>query len=229
MTSRRLARLAVVLAFLLPVTACGGGDATDESADEALTQAKKHLDEASSVHLTLATQSTPSSGNGVLGASGDLTHQPAFEGTVKVMLGGFNADVPVVAVDGKVHAKLPATPKYAVIDPAEYGAPDPADFADPERGISGLLLKVEDAKETGQKRSGDVVLTTYTGTLPGDAVKPIIPSADAESSYVTVFGIDEDGRLATVKVTGEFFSGGGKETFDLDLDGYDKPLQITAP
>ena len=31
----------------------------------------------------------------------------------------------VIAVDGKVYAKLP-TPGYTAADPADYGAPDPA-------------------------------------------------------------------------------------------------------
>ena len=34
--------------------------------------------------------------------------------------------MPVVAVDGKVYAQLPLTTGYQDIDPAEYGAPDPA-------------------------------------------------------------------------------------------------------
>ncbi len=227
MTKRRLAALA--MAVLLPLTACGGNKADEPSPEKVLAGAKKQLDDARSVHLTLATKSTPSSGNGVLGADGVLTHQPAFKGNVKVMLGGFNADVPVVSVGGKVHAKLPATVRYAVIDPAEYGAPDPADFADPRRGIPGLLLEVQDLQRGEQRRNGEQVLTTYTGTLKGSAVVPIIPSADANGRYDAVFGIDEDGRLATVKVTGEFFSGGGDETYDMALDDYDEAVRVTAP
>jgi lipoprotein LprG len=228
--SRTAALTTSVLALLLPLAACGSGDdEKDRSATEVLTAAKKQFDEARSVHLTLATKSTPSSGDGVLGATGTLTHQPAFEGTVKVMLGGFNADVPVVSVDGEVHAKLPMTVKYAVIDPAEYGAPDPAEFADPERGISGLLLKLEDAEEQGEKRSGSQVLTTYSGTLLGSYVKPIIPSADAKGTYDTVVGVDQDDRIATLKVTGDFFSGSEDETFDMVFDDYDEAVTVDAP
>ena len=227
---RSTALSGVALALLLPLAACGSGD--DEqgrSATEVLAAAKEHFDSADSVHLTLATKSTPSSGDGVLGANGTLTHQPAFKGTVKVMLGGFNADVPVVSVDGEVHAKLPMTVKYAVIDPADYGAPDPAEFADPERGISGLLLKLEGAEEHGEKRNGSQVLTTYAGTLLGSYVKPIIPSADAKGTYDTVVGVDQDDRITTLKVTGDFFSGSEDETFDMAFDDYDKAVTIEAP
>jgi lipoprotein LprG len=231
MTRRTAALTGVVLALLLPVTACGGSaSSTDgKSVHDVLALAKKKFDEAKSVHLKLSTDSTPSKGDAVLGAEGTLTHQPAFEGKVTVVLGGFNADVPVVAVDGKVFAKLPLTPKYGEINPAEYGSPDPADFADPKKGISGLLLKLDGAKKGGQKRVGDQVLTTYTGTLTGDLVDPIIPSADEARSYRTAVGIDGDGRIVTLRVTGDFFAHDGDVTYDLVFDDYGKNVKITAP
>ena len=53
---------------------------------------------------------------------------------MKVVLNGLTATVPITSVDGKVYAKLPLQTKYTVIDPAEYGAPDPSAFADPDTG-----------------------------------------------------------------------------------------------
>jgi lipoprotein LprG len=165
----------------------------------------------------------------VLGADGTLTHQPAFKGMVRVLLGGFNAEVPVISVDGEVHAKLPLTTSYQVIDPAEYGAPDPADFADPDSGISGLLVKLEDPSRGAAIRQGDQVLTTFTGTLLGTYVDPIIPSADAKGVYDTEIGISEDDQITTLRVTGEFFSGGGDETYDMTFDAYGEAVTVTAP
>jgi lipoprotein LprG len=228
---RRTAALSVVLAVLLPLSACGGSDAATDgkSTKDVLALAKEKFDDTKSVHFTLSTKATPTKGDAVLGAEGSLTHQPAFEGQVTVVLGGFNADVPVVAIDDEVYAKLPLTPKYVPIDPGEYGAPNPADFADPDKGISGLLLELEDAKQDGQKRDGDQVLTTYTGTLTGDLVQPIIPSADDAGSYRTTVGIDESGRIITLRVTGDFFAHDGDVTYDLVFDDYDKDVEITAP
>jgi len=229
---RRLAAAGALLAFVLPLAGCGGNQepaAKEDTSTAALATAKKNFDDATSVHLDLATDSTPTSGDAVLGANGILTHQPAFQGEVKVLLSGFNATVPVIAVDGKVYAKLPLTPKYAVIDPSEYGAPNPADFADAGKGISGLLLKMNDVRKDGTTREGKQVLTRYAGTLTGDLVAPIIPSADATGSYDTVVGIDQDDRIVTLDVTGEFFSGGGDETYRLRFDDYDKSVKITAP
>ena len=224
---------AVTLALVSGLAGCGG-DETEappkgEDAAKVLATAKKHFDDAASVHLALSTRSKPSSGDAVLGADGTLTHQPAFDGKVKVLLSGFNADVPIVSVGGKVYAKLPLTPKYSSIDPAEYGAPDPAEFADTSKGISGLLLKMEDVKEAGTERVGKQVVTRYSGTLSGAYVAPIIPSANDAGSYDTVVGVDQDNRMVTLDVTGEFFSGGGDETYKISFDDYDKSVKISAP
>lgn len=230
MTRRATATLTTALALLLLVSGCGGsGSSADgKPVGDVLAAAKKKFDESSSVHLVLSTKSRPSGGDAVLGADGTLTHQPAFEGKVTVVLGGLDAAVPVISVDGKVYAKLLSI-KYVTIDPSEYGAPDPSDFADPAAGVSGLLLKLDGAKETGRKRNGDQVLTTYTGTLSGDLVEPIIPSADSGSDYRTVVGIDEQGRIATLSVTGKFFSGPDQVTYTLAFDEYGKNVTVKAP
>lgn len=232
MTTRLLPLLGVVLAVLLPLAGCGGdgGSGTrEEKPGDVLATAKQKFDDARSVHLTLATDSSPTSGNAVLGADGTLTQQPAFEGSVKVLLSGFTADVPVTSVGGKVYAKLPLTPRYTEIDPAEYGAPDPADFADPDAGVSALLTRLKDVQQGGRSRDGKKILTTYRGTLTGTLVKPIIPSASASGSYATEVGIDQDGYISTIEVTGEFFSGGGDETYRLALDDYDRAVTIKKP
>lgn len=232
MNSRGNVVLGLLLVPALLLTGCGGSEddpTAGRSTEEVLTLAKKQFDEASSVHMTLSTEERPTSGDAVLGAEGTLTQQPGFDGQVTVVLGGFNADVPVIAIDGKVYAKLPLTPRYAVIDPAEYGAPDPAAFADPDRGISGLLLQLEDPRKAGRKRDGSEVLTTYEGTLAGDLVAPIIPSADASGSYATTVGIDSEGRIVSLRVTGEFFAHDGPVTYDLELDDYGKAVTVAAP
>lgn len=229
---RAPALLVAILAVLLlgALSACGGDEEdAGQTPTEAMEQAKKNFDESSSVHLALSTKSTPTAGNGVLGANGTVTRAPAFKGDVKVLLSGITATVPVTSVDGKVFAKLPLTTRYAEINPAEYGAPDPADFGDPDTGLSALLTQMEDLEEGDSTRRGDLVLTSYTGTVPGAAVKEVIPSADAEQSYETTVGLDEDGFARTVRVTGTFFSGSDDVTYDVEFDRYGEDVEITAP
>lgn len=231
--SRSLPVVAALAATLLVsglVSGCGEDKkAAETSPAEVMKAAKKNFDDASSVHISLSTDATPSEGNGVLGATGDVTNDPAFEGDVKVVLSGLTATIPVTSIGGKVYAKLPLQTRFAVIKPGEYGAPDPADFADPENGLSGLLTKLEGLKKGEEKRSGDKILTTYTGTLPGTAVEKIIPSAVPKETYETRIGVDEDGFASTVKVTGPFFSGNDDVTYDVKFSEYDKGVKITAP
>lgn len=231
--SRPLRLLALALVAGLLLTGCGGGGGEKKAAKtpaQVMEKAKKMFDDASSVHLALKTDSQPPAGaNGVLGATGDLTHAPAYEGDVKVVLSGLTATVPVTSVDGKVYAKLPLQTGYATINPDEYGAPDPADFADPDKGLSSLLTQLSGLKKGKETRSGDQILTAYTGTLTGSAVKAIIPSASAKKTYETEIGVDEKGYATTVKITGVFFSAGSDVTYDMVLSDYGKGVTIKAP
>lgn len=230
MNSRTSALAGILLALVIPLAGCGAEKNANDGAspEQALGQAKTMFDEATSVHLVLSTDSVPTSGDAVLGADGVLTHQPAFEGKVTVVLNSFNVDVPIISVDKTVYAKI-LSPNYAPIDPSEYGAPDPADFADATKGISGMLLQLKDATKSGKKREGDLVLHTYTGNLAGSFVSPIIPSASENGTYKTVVGVDSDGRMRTLKVTGDFFTAAGDVTYDLTFDAYGKSVTITAP
>lgn len=232
--ARRRASSMIAFALVTSMFVAGCGGSEEKKADgptpsEVMATAKKKFDDASSVQINLSTASTPTSGNGVLGAEGDINHDPAFKGTVKVVIGGLTATVPITSTGGKVYAKLPLQTKSSVIDPSEYGAPDPADFADPENGLSGLLTKIDGLEKGAQRRNGDTILTTYSGTVPGSAVKRIIPSASAKQTYKTIIGVDTKGFAKTVKVTGTFFSGSDDVTYDVKLDGYDKGVEITAP
>jgi lipoprotein LprG len=191
--------------------------------------AKTKFDDASSVQIDLSTDSTPSGGNGVLAATGALTQAPAFQGDVKVVLNGLTATVPITSVDNKVYAKLPLQTKYTVIDPTEYGAPNPAEFADPDTGMSSLLTQIDGLEKKGESRSGDEILTTYTGTLPGKAVKEIIPSAAADQTYKTSVGVDQKGYAKSVKITGTFFTGSDDVTYNLKLSDYGAGVKISAP
>lgn len=227
-----LVSLLVVAALVL--SGCGGSSDKKAAKKEAtptqvMTAAKKKFDDASSVHIALSTKSTPSAGNGVLGATGDITHDPAFAGDVKVVLGGLTATVPITSVGGKVYAKLPLQTKYSVIKPDEYGAPDPADFADPDKGLSSLLTEIDGLKKGDRKRDGDDILTSYSGKLPGKAVKAIIPSADTGSTYDTTVGIDDSGHATKVGITGPFFADDKDVTYSVTFSQYDKGVKISTP
>ncbi len=83
----------------------------------------------------------------------------------------------MIAVDDMVYAQIPFTPGWDTVNPKEYGAPDPSTLTR-RRRLSGLLGMTESI-ETGESVRGgadnDEVLTTYTGTVPGDAMESVIP------------------------------------------------------
>lgn len=235
MTTMRRSRAALtsaILALGLLTTGCGGSDDKGSSADPcttlgdataALSKAKQSFDDAPSIDLTLETKSQPKSGNAILGANGTLTHQPAFKGSATIFLFGGGKEIDVTAVDGKVIASL-----LGEIDPAEFGAPNPADFADPKSGISGLLLKITGISGCEAKFAGKEKVAEYTGTLAGDLVAPIIPSASKSGAYRTTVGLRADGSMATLQVSGAFFDADGDVTYDLTFT-QGESVTISAP
>ena len=231
--SKRRAVLALLVPLLLVVSACSGDDDGGSGGgdpDEVLAGAKTALDETSGVKLTLETDELPDGVNGVTKASGVANHQPAFEGEIDVIAAGFSATVPVVGVDDTVYADIPFPPEdYVEVDPAEYGAPDPAALMDPDAGISGWLTSATDVQEGDQSRDGSDVLTTYTGSLAGSVVATAIPSADESGTFEVTFRIGDDGKLHSATLTGPFYSGEPDVTYDLTIDEYDVDQDISAP
>jgi lipoprotein LprG len=231
-------RRALVLLALLPLTglvACGGSGGSDGSSGaapaDALATAKSHLDTTSGVHVTLATSDLPSGVTAPTRADGVLTRAPAFSGSITVPVLGISADVGVIAVDGKVWAKLPFTSSYQTIDPAKFGVPDPAALLDPTDGISALLSESRDATKGSSRRGGQdnrSILTEYDATVPGDAVAKIIHGATGD--FQAAYTIDDGGDLDEATLTGHF-AGAAKPsfTYTVTLSDYGTTQEIAAP
>jgi lipoprotein LprG len=230
-TRARLSVTALLLVLCVVLAGCsrGGSDSAERSPASVLAAAKKQLDTTSGVRIGLSTPKLPSGVNGLLGATGIGTHAPAFQGTIKVAANGFTADADVVAVGGRVHARLPFTKKFTVIDPADYGAPDPADLLAPEGGLSSLLTSAKDVTSSGEVRDGKTVLRSYTGTVPGKAVRTVIPSASATADFDTTFTVGDQDRLAKAVLAGPFYPRGGDVTYTITFDDYGATKNIKAP
>ncbi len=222
--------VAVLLALVVSLTACSGGkDDSGASPEDTLAAAKKHLDDTSGLTIGLSTPELPSGVNGLLQANGVATHDPAFKGTIKVAASGITADADVVALDGEVHAKLPFTSKFVPIDPGDYSAPDPADLMNADGGLSSLLTAAQDVQAGKQVREGKVVLTSYSGTVPGKAVAQVIPSADASATFDATFTVTDDDELTKAVLTGPFYAQGGDVTYTITFADYGSKPTITKP
>ena len=222
----------VLTALSVTATACsddstGGSDASPE---EALATAKQHLDDTSGVHLTLATDDLPDGVTGVEAAEGVGTHAPAFDGSITVVLSGQAFEVPVVAVGGSVYVQLPLTTGWQDIDPADYGAPDPAMLMSADRGFSSLLPATTDLEEGDSVRGGkdnSEVLTEYTGSVSDDVVKNVIPTASGD--FDATYTIADDGELRSARLTGVFYEGTDSMTYTVTFEDYGTEQDITAP
>lgn len=235
---RPLAAAALVLA-LGPLAACTGGSdgpqtpgEEEPTPAEVLAQAKDLLDATSGVRLSLATDDEPDADAYLRSAEGVVIRDPAaFEGTATGVYQGQPAsDISVVSVDGDFQVELPVV-GFTTLDPDDLCAPDPATLLDPVSGISRVLTDVEDPTEGDTVRGGPdnaEVLTTYAATVPGEAVKNVLPCAPGDS-FDAEFTVNDEGYLRTAELTGEFFGGAGDLTYTIDVEDYDVEQDITAP
>jgi lipoprotein LprG len=234
-TSGRLATTAVAVLLSLPLlVACsgdeGGGEADEATPEEVLADAAATLNETSGVELALSTDSLPQGVSGITRAVGTITNAPAFEGSITVVFAGQTVDVPVIAVDDTVFAKLPFTPDYDKVNPKEYGAPDPSGLIGDD-GFAGLLGLTE-SPEAGESVRGGAdnteILTTYSGTVPGDAMDAIIPSSSGDTFDVE-WQVSDDGELRRATLTGVFYPRAEPMTYTVDFADYGTEKDITAP
>ena len=229
---RRTAALAAAVLTALALTSCtdASSSAGDESPEDVLAAAKAKLDETSGVNLTLTTDDLPSDVTGVEKASGIGTHDPAFDGSITVVLSGQAFEVPVVSVDDKVYVQLPLTPGWQDIDPGDYSAPDPARLMSDDAGFSSLLPATTDVEKGDSVRGGSdnsEVLTEYTGTVSGDVVKNVIPTASGD--FDATYTISDDGELREADLTGVFYKDSDSMTYTVTFDDYGTDKDITAP
>lgn len=229
-------RFLALAALALVVSGCTGsgsdGDAPDADPavlGERLSAARTTLDSAESIQIKLATTALPDGVTGLLSASGQGNHSPAFEGKVVVVTGGTSLDADVIAVDGKVWTKTSFTPVYLTIDPADLKAPDPASLLDSETGITQILEQTNDLTDGGKSRDGSDVLTTISGTLLGSVVSDIIPSADQTAEFTVTYRLTDTDELRDATLTGPFYPGGDDVTYKVTLEASDDVVTIEAP
>jgi lipoprotein LprG len=222
--------IGAVLAGVIGLGGCSDdtADATPEELDERLAAAKTQLDEAASIEFSLAADELPDGVTGLVDADGVGTHDPAFEGSVSVSaMGGVNADV--IAIGEDVYAKVSFTPTYTEVDPSDLGAPNPAMLFDPDSGVTTFLTSTDDVEAGEQSRDGELVLTTVTGSLPGDVVQRLIPTADESADFDVEYRLTDDDALHDAVMTGPFYGDAGDVTYTMSLTASDEAVEITEP
>ena len=223
---------AVSAVLVLALAGCGGDDAQDSGPTpaETLASAKETLDQTPGVRVALSTEDLPRGVDGVVAAEGIGTHAPAFDGSITVAFGGAVFDVPVISVDDTVWAKVPLTIGWSDIDPGDYGAPDPATLMSTESGFSSLLTATDDLAEGESVRGGednDEVLTEYTGTVSGEVMANIIPSATG--LFDVTYTVTDTDELREMTMTGVFYPDSTAMTYAVGFSDYGIDQVILAP
>lgn len=232
-------RLVAVTALLaLAATGCtdskdsGDGKNSGDDAVTLLTDAKKTIDEAASVHIVLTGRDLPDNAQTLASGDGVATHAPAFKGRLTVRAAGTPIDAEVVSVGSNVYAKLPFTPKFVRLPPSQLaglGAPDPAILLDPDKGLTSTLPTVKDPVVKGESRDGAKVLTEITGAIRGKSLQGIFPKAPADQDFPSSFKIDKATKqLVAATISGPFYDG-ATSSYDVILDKYGEQVEITKP
>ena len=231
MSAVPLRRLVLVLLAVATVACgCGRGSSSGEDPATALKSAQRRLEATSGVVMQITTSDLPDGVQGLKSASGTVTDAPAYDGTLGVVTQIGSVSVPIVSVDGKVYAKIPLTLGWSEVDPADYGAPDPAQLLSPTLGVPAVLAATTDPKSGKSVRGGSdhkEVLSVYTGSVPGSAVASIIPGASG--TFQATYQLTSDDELRQVSLTGDFYSGHPANTYTLVLTGYGTTEDVTAP
>lgn len=243
---RRLAAAALVGGLtVVSVAGCSGGDDPvtnnedldddgdgEVSPEEVMAAAKARLDGTSGVEISLNTDDEPETGDYLASAEGTLiADPPSFEGEVAGRVMGTTAsDIAVISADGNLYVEVPVL-GWQELDPDDFCAPDPGGLLDPETGVSPILTATEDLEEGESELGGEdneETVTPFTGTVPGDTVRNILPCAEGDDFDAT-YRIDADGNLTEAEITGEFFSGMDAFTYAIEVHEYDVEQEITAP
>ena len=147
--------LTLVALALVGCSSDDGATAKEGTPAEQLAAARTNLEKSPAVTFTLAATDLPSKAIGVSGAKGTGAFTPpSFKGTLNATIAGVTGTVEVIAVEQDVYMKF-FTPGYNKIDPATYGAPNPAQLFNKETGITSLIGKTAGAEE-GRPGAGRV-------------------------------------------------------------------------
>lgn len=230
MLRRGSAALVAVVLACATTTACSDGDG-ESGGDprQRLESARKVIDDAESIKLSLETDELPSGVEGIVSAEGVGTHAPAFDGDAQVHAFGMTGDVPVVAVGGDVYVKLPFKSEFSTFDLSEYDAPDPAELLDPDDGVTSMITSMQGVGTGETELDDETKVTPIEGTLPGSQVAKLFPSVDDSDDFDVTFRLDEDDVLRDASITGPFYADADDLTYTISLTASDSHVDISVP
>jgi hypothetical protein len=222
-------RLLVIGTSLAVLGGCGSNAVALDPA-QLLRDAKKSIDNASSVHFALTSAGVSGTGTLITGGQGDASRPNSFAGTLSVVAAGFPVTVKVVSTGGVFYAQTPLSSAYDRTDPSAYGFGDPAQLLDPTHGLSSLLTSCSGATNKSADLLNGEQLDEVGCSIPGALVAKLLTSADASQRVQATVGVDAaTHQLRRVVMQGPFFEKAHASTFTVVLDKYGENVTITPP
>lgn len=228
---RRTALGALGLAAVLPLVGCSDEPEEKQSTpQEEVAAAKRTLDGAKFVKLTMTSTDVPPSANGVTGANGVgaiSASEPKFKGTITGSIKGVTGTIDLVTIGDDAWMKF-FTATHVKTDLKALGAPNPSSFFHPEVGLSSILTSTTGLAETKKIRQGEAILRQFAGKVPGRKIVDIFNTGDASKTFDVVYGITAEHQLRVASITGPFFPG-ATSTYRAVLEDYGTAVEITQP
>jgi lipoprotein LprG len=233
MFTRRILLGALALTAAL-VTGCSSSGSSPTPPGPSLPDAAGLLKDAAaatgavtSAHFTVKTNGTVP-GLSVQDLNGDLSKSGgpsgSAKGTGKLALGGQLVEVEFVLVDASLYIKGPTAGFQKI--PAALGASiyDPSAILDPNRGISKVLLSIQNPKTEAKEDVDGQSTYKVSGKIAKDVLAGLLPGLESDADIT--FWLAESGKHLPVKASAKL---PGDASVDVTLSDVDKPVTVTAP
>ncbi|HEY7052114.1 MAG TPA: LppX_LprAFG lipoprotein [Mycobacterium sp.] len=158
--------------------------------------------------------------------TGDLTNAPtvAAKGHAKVTLGGNDAEVDFVVLNGTL---------YGSLDPGIWNSFGPAAnlydvsvILNPDTGLANVLANLSNPKAGEHETIKGVKTVKVTGDVSADAVKKIAPKITVSGAVPATVWIREDANHDLVRAELEPSSG---NTISMTLSNWNQPVSVEKP
>jgi hypothetical protein len=179
----------------------------------------------STVHFALTGSDLPTTGKVLVAAEGDAARPDRLQASATTRSDGSQLTTDVVAIGDRAWVQVPLIGTWVESNDTRLDAR--MLWAD-DTGVSALLREVKpESSSPGAPTSGRRVVD---GTLPGTAVRGLIPGGDGTGDVPVEVTIDTavtGPRVSSIKLTVEL--GGSRSTYLLTLSDYGKAVVIRQP
>ena len=222
--------IAVLLAALTSVGACGNGDDNAATGDPNLPQASSLLPAAAAQMRTVTSAAFDITTEGDTGAlpiksaKGVIDSGGTAQGTASLEQVGLPVELSFVAKDDYLYVKG-LTAGWQKVPLAQAAAVyDPTAILDPDKGIGAVLASAQGTTK-GRETLDGADYYVVDATFDGGAMAGLVPGVTGDVSGTVWIGVDTP-RVRQLRFA---VPGDGKGTVTIMFTDFDKPVNVEAP